>query len=228
MPTPLQRPRSGRPSCVAGVCLVAALPAAAAAQAGRASDATSTKPPDARVPRIVVAGGVDADGRAETAYPPQLALHVGYQLKGGERVGGSRFGLRAGLDFTASNAESAALRLQGPYQTRRSRGLGVVLLGTYALTRGPVRPYLVGGGGVYALHSVATYQRAYSEPGQPERKEVADGAHMGVSVGAGLSAPVGRVVLFGEARATLLPTAALSDTPGFRGTQVPLTLGVRF
>ena len=233
MPTPFQRPRSVGPSCVAAVCLVTAVPAAAGAQAGqagRASATTSSDPPEARVPRIVVAGGVDADHNSRGGYPSQLALHAGYQVRGGERMGGPRFGVRLGLDVTASHVdESDALGL--PFSSRRSRAFGVALLGTYALTRGPVRPYLLGGVGTYFLHSSTTYRYyAISASGErePDRTEQASAGSVGVSAGAGLSAPVGRVVRFGEARATVLPSTVFSETPGIRGMQLPLVLGVRF
>ena len=208
-------------------------PVALVAQAvgPRSPAAESARQAEPKTPRVLLAAGIDADGHAGSAYPPQLALHVGYQLAGGERVGGSRFGLRAGLDFTASNAGPTSTRLDYPIQTRRSRGLGGVLLGTYALTRGPVRPYLIGGGGVYVLRSSATYATfTYSPSGRPKPspRERVNETHLGVTLGAGLSAPVRRVVLFGETRATIMPTAILSDTPGLRGSQLPIVLGVRF
>lgn len=201
----------------------------AAAQVATDSSAAPSEPAGARVPRVILAGGVDAAHNDRGGYPTQLALHLGYQLRGGALRGGPRLGVRLGLDVTGSEIEAPSGTL--PFASRRSRAAGLLVLGSYALTRGPVRPYLLGGAGMYMLRAATTYRYyAVTASGarEPDRTERVSDGGFGLSAGAGLAAPIGGVVVFGEARATLLPGSALSDTPGVRGTQLPLVLGVRF
>lgn len=239
MPLRIRRRRTVSASPALGALLAGLLASGARTVAGAqaAVDAPEVRaePAGGRVPRLVLGGGVDADGKRRGGYPRQFALHAGYQLRGGESVGGPKLGVRLGLDYTASGGRTSYSEDDSPFE-RRSRGLGLVLLGTYALARGPVRPYLVGGVGVYRHWSATTYPTvelagALTTPGYvppPRVTQRTDERGVGASGGLGLSAAVGRVALFGEARLTVVPMLLLSDRPGVRGSQIPLVLGVRF
>jgi hypothetical protein len=167
---------------------------------------------------VVAAGGLEAlhtrDGSTFTpGYVGQLGLawtspasRLGWQV--------SAFGFQRERSFAPLGSTSAYRSMA------RSRVYGLEGTLTYALSRGRVQPYVLGGAGLYRSElnerfadpvagNLTTARAAQLEPG--------------ATVGFGLSMPVGRAQLFLESRYLLLG----SRTSGGHHL-VPLVVGFRF
>lgn len=180
-------------------------------------------------PRITVGAGLDGFLRDGPAFTPQLALHAGYDFPL-PRARARGFGLRLGADYTtrqygASTARSDGVPVATIDRSGRSQVFGAVLLGTYALAAGPIRPYALGGAGLYGLTGVRREPAALVSPGGTERVTRVSPA---LSGGLGLSWPIGAAALFGEARVTYLSNGLGGRAPGVRSVVVPIVVGVRF
>ena len=176
--------------------------------------------------QLVLAGGLDALLRDGAEFTPAPVLHAGYE----RRIGASRVGVRLAGDYFTQSRGDRIVRVNGePVQriesSSRVQIYGAGLLATYALARGRVQPYLIGGVGVQRLSARGSDASAPDGERQVERTSAA------LSGGLGLSASLGRVGLFTEARFTRLPNGlgrAGDQQQGVRGQVIPLTFGVRF
>lgn len=202
-----------------------------------ASPAVAQDAPAARSPRVTLGAGLDGFLRDGDTPTPQLALHAGYELRAHRGPASHRTGLRLGLDLTTQRFGTTVLRANGvPFDTLdrsgRTTAAGVVLLGTYAFGGGRLRPYALGGGGVYYAHTERRVPAVAPVEGLTEGSPgfVQRGSRVSpaVSAGFGLSYALGRAALFGEARGTLL-TGGVGGVPRTgRALYLPLVAGVRF
>lgn len=182
---------------------------------------------------FVLGGGLDAFLRDGDRSTPQPTIHAGYEFPGlAARLGlGARTRVRLAGDFSTRAGADVPLRVDGQpagtsFRAGRSTAGGVLLLARVPLAAGRgLTPYGLGGGGVFA---VSGSQQTFGADGAPLPVARSTRVSPAVSAGLGVEGAAGRVTLFGEARATLLPNGT-GGTPRLgRGVYLPLVLGVRF
>lgn len=151
--------------------------------------------------------------------PVSLRVEAGYQ----------RFGLKGSVrDLFEDFGE-----LGGSGDIRTSIFSGTAnLVYAFSVPASPVRPYLIGGAGVYNVRVRASGILADFADEFGGTNE-ASTTRLGLNGGIGLDVPVGGVTLFGEARVHTIFTPSERDPEtgerfGGRTTLVPLKVGIRF
>lgn len=199
-PLPPRRERATSPAALVGyrpAARTAGVASALLLLTGPAAVAAQQAPAALRNLSVALGGDVGGVTRGDGFG---RSLLVGYDVL--RRSGAHPLGVRV---------TGTLLDRAGPERASRFGGLGVDLSLTFR-DLGPVRPYLLAGGGVYRL-------REAPDGPSPVSATRTTGALVG---GAGVRVPVGRAALFTEARYT-----AFASSPG-RGSYVPLVVGLRF
>ncbi len=185
--------------------------------------------------RVTAAGGMDAVLYDGSTYTPSYVGQLGLEWRKSQ----SRGAFRLGVQHYQQNQRWGSEYLGNcGAQCSRSENYGVTGFtfdGTFDLSRGRIRPYVLSGIGIY--RSSTTNRANYQCPGPrgpfgalsctytPDQTSEysfatwAPGWHSGL----GLSASLGRTTLFTELRVMMLGT----DGRQARG-MVPLTFGVKF
>jgi hypothetical protein len=167
----------------------------------------------------VFASGFNVDGllavRAPT-LPVSLRIEAGYQ----------RFALKESVrDLLGQFGGS------GDVTARILSGTANVVYG-FTIPASPVRPYLIGGVGVYNLRARAS--GAFAELAEEFGGTIEQSTtRLGLNGGLGLDVPLAGITVFGEARVHTIFTPSERDPDtgerfGGRTTIVPLKIGVRF
>jgi len=164
-------------------------------------------------------GGLDAAYLLR--YPPWLGYgrNAGLSLQTGYAWQFSRLGLRLGVAYYDRHREYNFTNYPPGYTgpttlwSSRSSTVGASLDLTYDLTRARVRPYLIGGLGLYRSSTT------YSDTTRPKSHVTELGGAL--FYGAGLRLPIGKAEAFLEARFHHLGG-------GSSGVLLPLTFGLRF
>jgi hypothetical protein len=208
-------------SAVVGIALTSAVAAAPAGAQYRAAQALQRP-----VNYVAGVGATVPTGNAGRA------LGTGWNVLAGVTVNGAA--LPVGLRASASYQRFAAKIGSADSITTISEGygdlLGATLAATLDLPSGVVRPYVMLGGGYYALRARRSVQRIVRDPGGDflvETTERESDGSWGVSGGVGMRGGLGALDAFVELRVDNVFT-----TDGAFGAKqlrvLPLSVGVRF
>jgi hypothetical protein len=223
-----------RSHVLAGYIGLAALAEGAAAQSAPPRAGGTQEPAG----RFVIGGGADLLATERGPVTPGLALQAGYE----RRLGASPFGLRVegtlwqrGTRYDGAVVGPTGPQPVGPVARIRTIS-GANLLATYRVgVMGAVRPYLLGGVGVYqsSLRNETDWTREGADGGAGRSKITVlppvriNGAAL--TGGLGFDVPMGRRAFFVEARATVHPASEAARARGpIQGITTPLTAGFKF
>jgi hypothetical protein len=187
--------------------------------------------------RLSFAAGIDAAPVGPGGYRPGVFAQGGLQW----RRPASRLGALVNLtvyDWRRERSYAGSIGCKGWCRdARRSSIAGVLVEGTLDLSRGGFRPYLLAGGGLFALSTStrSNFRCGVVPPagGGPRCVTLAEGtARIGdvralpaLTTGLGAELPAGRARVFAEARLFMTGDQNIGD----RGSALlPVMVGVRF
>ena len=168
---------------------------------------------------------------AQAASRPTFGVSGGIAFPTGDfgKVAKSGYDIAAHVGFHPA-AASFGVRLEGAYNQFDAKGgigdahtnifdvTGNIIVGT-AAAPGTVRPYFIGGLGIYNVKAEATLNRVTVS---------SSATKFGLNGGAGLDLPLSGITAFVEARFHYIFSDSGDNGLGYNAGFVPLVVGVRF